>query len=88
LEKEERSAWFLKKVCTWITPRQGLGIKKTALAISKDIGDIIEKGGFHSKETVMSGNPLEHSGEPRKVLGLRWDTEKDEISVNMKLNYG
>jgi hypothetical protein len=30
----------------------------------------------------MPGEPLEKPGELRKVLGLRWDTEKDEISVD------
>jgi hypothetical protein len=36
----------------------------------------------------MSGDPLEEDGELRKVLGLRWDTKRDKICVNIKLNYG
>jgi hypothetical protein len=36
----------------------------------------------------MSGDPLGEDGELRKVLGLRWDTERDEICVDIKLNYG
>jgi hypothetical protein len=28
------------------------------------------------------------TGELRKVLGLRWDTERDEICFDIKLNYG
>ncbi len=36
----------------------------------------------------MSGDPLEEGEELRKVLGLRRDTEKDEICVDVKLNYG
>ncbi len=35
----------------------------------------------------MSGDPLGEGEELRKVLGLRWDTERDEISVDVKLNY-
>jgi hypothetical protein len=35
----------------------------------------------------MSSNPLDKSVELRKVLGLRWDTEKDEICMDIKLNY-
>jgi hypothetical protein len=36
----------------------------------------------------MSGDPLGENGELRKVLGLRWDTEREEICVDIKLNYG
>jgi hypothetical protein len=36
----------------------------------------------------MSGDPLGETGELRKVLGLRWDTERDEICLDIKLNYG
>jgi hypothetical protein len=35
----------------------------------------------------MTGDPLDDTGELRKVLELRWDTEKDEICVDVKLNY-
>jgi hypothetical protein len=50
--------------------------------------DILENGGFRFKETIMSGDPLGKDGELRKVLGLRWDTQQDEICVDIKLNYG
>jgi hypothetical protein len=36
----------------------------------------------------MSGDPFGEGEELRKVLGLRWDMEKDEIFVDVKLNYG
>jgi hypothetical protein len=36
----------------------------------------------------MSGDPLGKDGELRKVLGLRWDTQRDKICVDIKLNYG
>ncbi len=36
----------------------------------------------------MSGDQLGEGGELRKVLRLRWDTQKDEICVDIKLNYG
>jgi hypothetical protein len=32
--------------------------------------------------------PLGKDAELRKVLGLRWDTERDEICVDIKLNFG
>jgi hypothetical protein len=51
---------------------------------------IIGNGGFQFKETIMSGDMLDEGGGGglRKVLALRWDTEKDEICVDIKLNYG
>jgi hypothetical protein len=36
----------------------------------------------------MTGDSSGGTGELRKVLGLRWDTEKDEICMDIKLNYG
>jgi hypothetical protein len=45
--------------------------------ISQVMERIIENGGFHSKKTVMTGDPLDKTGKFRKVLDLRWDTEKD-----------
>ncbi len=57
-------------------------------AVKQDMEDIRENGGFRFKETVMSGDPLEEGEELRNVLGLRCDTKKDEICVDVKLNYG
>jgi hypothetical protein len=37
---------------------------------------------------AMTGDPLDETVELRKVLGLSWDTEKDEICINVKINYG
>ncbi len=59
-----------------------------AKQVSQDMEDILENGGFWFKETVMSGDFLEKGEDLRKVLGLRWDTEKDDICVDVKLNNG
>jgi hypothetical protein len=45
------------------------------------------KGEFLIDETMMLGNPQEKSEELRKVLGLRWYTEREEILVALELNY-
>ncbi len=47
--------------------------------------DILENGGFWFKEIVMTGDPLGEEGELRKVLGLNWDTKKNEICMDVKL---
>jgi hypothetical protein len=62
--------------------------KENAMQVSAYMEIIIENGGFHFKETVMSGDLLDETGELRKVLGLRWDMERDEICIDIKLNYG
>jgi hypothetical protein len=36
----------------------------------------------------MSGDRGNRDGEPHKVLGLIWDTEKDQLRVDVKLNLG
>ncbi len=66
----------------------GASTLAAARQVSQDMEDILENGGFRFKETVMSGYPLGKGEELRKVLGLRWDTEKDEICEDVKLNYG
>jgi hypothetical protein len=50
----------------------------------KNMEDIIEKDGFCFQESDVSGKLLEKEGELRKVLGLRWGTENNEISIDVK----
>jgi hypothetical protein len=40
---------------------------KAAKQVSQDMEDILENGGFHIKETVMTGDSLGEEGELRKV---------------------
>ncbi len=87
-EGKEKAAWFLKNRTYVDDATGGASTLGAARQVSQDMEDILENGGFHFKETVMSGDYLEEDGELRKVLGLRWDTEQDEICVDIKLNYG
>ncbi len=85
---KETAAWFLKNR-TYVDDATGAASStEAARRVSQDMEDILENGGFRFKETVMSGDLLGEGGELRKVLGLRWDTEKDEICMDIKLNYG
>ncbi len=87
-EGKERAAWFLKNR-TYMDDATGVANRVAAAKqVSQDMEDILEHGRFRFKETVMPGDPLGEEGELRKVLGLRWDTEKDQICVDVKLNYG
>ncbi len=45
--------------------------------ISQDMERVIGNRGFHFQEIFKSVDPLDETGELRKILGLRWDTEKD-----------
>jgi hypothetical protein len=85
---KETAAWFLRNRTYVDNATGGVSSTEAARRVSQDMEDILENGGFRFKETVMSGDPLGEGGELRKVLGLRWDTQKDEICVDIKLNYG
>jgi hypothetical protein len=54
----------------------GLGMKK-----------IIELGGFTLKETIKSGDPVKDLTNLRKILGIKWDTEKDRLLLDVKVNF-
>ncbi len=59
-------------------------IKETAMRISQNIKDITENCVTCFKEIVLTGVPLDKTGELGKVSWLRWDTEMDEIFVDIK----
>ncbi|MFN9909801.1 MAG: hypothetical protein ACK56F_27405, partial [bacterium] len=57
-------------------------------ALSKELEVVAKKGGFEFKETLMSGDSAADPNEPRKVLGLIWETQEDRLMVDVKLNLG
>ena len=59
--------------------------RESAVIISRDIDEIASMGGFHYKETVMSGDG-NGEDEPRKVLGLGWNSQLDTVYVGTKVN--
>ena len=59
---------------------------KEAQVVSRNMDAIAVKGGFIYKETIMSGDKNAED-EPRKVLGLGWNSEEDTIFVGTKVNY-
>ena len=60
----------------------GAETRERAEEISKNMEVIVSKGGFKFKKTVMSGD----KGEPMKVLGTGWDTERDTLFLEVKIN--
>jgi hypothetical protein len=59
----------------------GFQDKETAMRISQDMEDSIENGELCFRN-CYDWRPIYETGVPRKVLGLRWDTEMDKISVD------
>ena len=59
--------------------------RSLAQALSDKMDGIVAQGGFKYKNLIMSGDPGD--GEERKVLGTGWDTEKDLLYVDCKINF-
>ncbi len=74
------AAWFLQNR-TYVDDA-------TAGADSMEMEAVAKRGSFEFKETLMSGDKEDDDGEPRKVLGLIWETEADRLKVDVKLNLG
>ena len=55
--------------------------------VSQELEQIVQAGGFKFKETFKSGDPCP-DGQPIKVLGLVWETEKDALGIDVKINFG
>ncbi len=64
----------------------GADSKERLMALSQEMETVAKRGGFEFKETLMSGDKEDENGEPRKVLGLIWETEADRLKVDVKLN--
>ncbi len=56
--------------------------------LSAELVAVAARGGFQFKETLMSGDAAADPSEPRKVLGLVWETQEDKLKVDVKLNTG
>jgi hypothetical protein len=66
----------------------GADSKERLMELSQEMETVAKRGGFEFKETLMSGDKEDESGELHKVLGLIWETEADCLRVDVKLNLG
>jgi hypothetical protein len=82
----EEAAWFLMHRTYVDDATGGADSKEGLIKISVDLEEIAAHGGFTFKETLMSGDRQEE-GDERKVLGLIWDTERDQLQVDVKVNF-
>jgi hypothetical protein len=82
------AAWFLKYqtyVDDAVAGANSLDRLKELLA---ELEMVAAHGGFQFIETLMSGDAAADPFEPRKVLGLVWETREDKLQVDVKLNTG
>ncbi len=82
------AAWFLKFRTYVDDATAGADTMARLRELSSEMETVARKGGFEFKETMMSGDKEKDDGEPHKVLGLIWETEKDRLKVEVKLNLG
>jgi hypothetical protein len=86
-EINPEAAWFIRNRTYVDDATAGADSKEDLMAISRGMEAIVARGGFKFKETVMSGDQVEDPDQLRKVLGLRWDTEKDRLLIEVRVNY-
>ncbi len=82
------AAWFLQNRTYVDDATAGAHSMDRLEALSGEMEAVAKRGGFEFKETLMSGDKEDESGEPHKVLGLIWETEADRLRVDVKLNLG
>ncbi len=66
----------------------GTNTQEGMIELSGDLETLAGRGGFQFKGTLMTGDAAADSSEPRKVLGLIWETQEDKLQVDVKLNTG
>jgi hypothetical protein len=54
--------------------------------LSMELETVAARGGIQFKETLTSEDTAAYPSEPRKVLGLIWETQQDKLLVVVKLN--
>ncbi len=86
--KFTEAAWFLKFRTYVDDAITGADTMARLEELSSEMEAVARQGGFEFKETLMSGDKEKDDGEPHKVLGLIWETEKDRLRVDVKLNLG
>ncbi len=82
------AAWYLKYRTYVDDAVAGSDKQKGMVELSGDLETLAGRGGFQFKGTLMTGDAAADPSEPRKVLGLIWETQEDKLQVYVKLNTG
>ncbi len=68
------AAWFLQNRTYVDDATAGADSMERLKTLSGVLEAVAKRGGFEFKETLMSGDEEDASGDPHKVLGLIWET--------------
>jgi hypothetical protein len=82
------AAWYLKYRTYVDDAVAGADTQEGLIKSSSDLETLAGRGGFQFKGTLMTGDAAADPSEPRKVLGLIWETQGDKLQVDVKLNTG
>jgi hypothetical protein len=82
------AAWYLKYRTYVDDAVAGADTQEGMVKLSSDLETLAGRGGFQFKGTLMTGDAAADPSEPRKVLGLIWETQEDKLQVDVKLNTG
>ncbi len=82
------AAWYLKYRTYVDDAVAGADTQEGMIKLSSDLETLAGRGGFQFKGTLMTGDAAADPSEPRKVLGLIWETQEDKLQVDVKLNTG
>ena len=86
-EISPEAAWFIQNRTYVDDALAGSDEEEKLEVISQGMEAIVARGGFKFKETVKSGDPVDDQEHLRKVLGVRWDTERDRLLIEVRVNY-
>ena len=81
------AAWFIQNRTYVDDALAGSDEEEKLEVISRGMEAIVARGGFKFKETVKSGDPVDDQDQLRKVLGVRWDTERDRLLIEIRVNF-
>ncbi len=82
------AAWYLKYRTYVDDAVAGSDTQEGMVKLSGDLETLAGRGGLQFKGTLMMGDAAADPSEPRKVLGLIWETQEDKLQVDVKLNTG
>jgi hypothetical protein len=82
------AAWYLMYRTYVDDAVAGSDTQEGMIELSDDLETLAGRGGFQFKGTLMTGDAAADPSEPRKVLGLIWETQEDKLQVDVKVNTG
>ncbi len=71
---KEEAAWFLLHWAYMDDATTGVDTMEDLTRVSRELEEIAGNRGFTFKETLMTGDKMEESDKPRKVLGVEHRT--------------